>query len=199
MTEPLNVFAGKLNKQKKLYLGATLIYFIGLSIFFVLSQPVTPWGYFYERFLEERYKKSIALLKSHGEQINEFKIMSEAYKDRMSPPINPIGESKAKADESDSDTPRNPTSNVSKGDVGAVCQFNKKVILSYLHREYPQVSWDRIERDYERKMERVGLYRMADWIRLYAFKMILFWFLPGSIGYVVLRKRGALNDARRLK
>jgi hypothetical protein len=175
MKRGLTEFIGQRAKWEKTFFGAALTYFTFLSLFLLMAQPVASWGHFYEKFLNERYTETIALLKSHGEVINEFEIMGQAYSAENEDTKN------------NSAAPGSAKSDLAKRDVGAVCQFNKKVIISYIHREYPHHSWDHIERNYERKREYVGFYRMADWLGRYAVTMLLFWLAPATIGYFLLK------------
>lgn len=161
-----------------------MLSFIAVSAFAIKRSKIASESYFLTKFLNERYSKSVELARMQNEQLNLSVILEEAHEDRFSKtnklykiePTQNIGFCKPKI----RNGIKNPTENV-------FCTFNKKVVISHLHKKYPSINWEPVEDIYRLKKRSLWLYRLMDWAVQYSSIVILFWLLPLSALWVLAR------------
>ena len=174
----------KLGRYEKIYRSIVAFYFIAITLFVFVRRDLPSHRYFSTKFLNERYDKTIELARIQDKELNEFHVFQEAQQDRFSSaPDKPLrkepGSSSGGASDCITEIPQN---------TKALCPFNKNLLISYLHKKFPSANWRPIERVYRLKMNMVWLYRIGDWIIGYTYTLFIYWLLPASAVYLLLKK-----------
>lgn len=177
-------FFGKSGRYEKIYRTMVAFYFIAITLFVFVKRDFPSHRYFSTKFLKERYDKTIELARIQDKELNEFHVFQEAQQDRFSStPDKPLrkepGSNASRSYGRISEIPEN---------TKALCPFNKNLVISFLHKKFPSANWRPIERVYRLKMNMVWLYRIGDWVIGYSYTLFIYWLLPVSVVYLLLKK-----------